>query len=114
MAITHEWFSLVVIVVGAVIFIALPGCSGMSQQEYGQFRHYVAGKVSPGMPVAKAIRVFEQEGYNCKDQGDRAECDRSEDGLMKLCRYSVFMHVDTKRKTVTKALPDILCARKYP
>ncbi len=99
---------------GLALVIAVCGCAGVSKKEYDQQRHYVAEKVPAGMPVAEAIQVFAKDGYTCKDRGDRAECDRSEDGLLKFCRYSVLMHVDTERKIVTKSSPDILCAKKYP
>lgn len=114
MAIIHKWSSLAVILIGAAIFSALYGCAGVSKKEYDQQRHYVAEKVPPGMPVAEAIQAFAKDGYTCKDRGDIAECDRSEDGLLNFCRYRVLMHVDTERKIVTKSSPDILCAKKYP
>lgn len=99
---------------GLALVIVLCGCAGVSKKEYDQQRHYVAEKVPAGMPVAEAIQVFFKDGYTCKNRGDIAECDRSEDGLLNFCRYRVLMHVDTERKIVTKSSPDILCAKKYP
>lgn len=99
---------------GLALVIALCGCAGVSKKEYDQQRHYVAEKVPAGTPVAEAIQAFAKDGYTCKDRGDRAECDRSEDGLPNFCRYRVLMHVDTERNIVTQSLPDILCVKKYP
>lgn len=99
---------------GLALVIAFCGCAGVSKEEYDQQRHYVADKVPAGTPVAEAIQVFAQDGYTCKDWGDIAECDRSEDGLLNFCRYRILMHVDTEGKRVAKSFPDILCAKKYP
>lgn len=99
---------------GLALVIALGGCAGMTQKERDYHRHYVTEKVSPGMPVAEAIQVFAKDGYTCKDRGDRAECTRYEEGLLKGCRYDVVMHVNTKLRIVTKSVPGMLCVRKYP
>lgn len=114
MAIIRAWRFPVVMCVGTAMFSALSGCAGVTQNEYDHHRRYVTEKVPPEMHVAEAIQVLTKEGYNCKDRGDLAECARHEDGLLKFCRYSVLMHVNMKRRLVTKSLPDILCAKKYP
>ena len=99
---------------GLSLLIALSGCAGVSQNEYAQYRHYVAEKVPPGIAIEQAFQILGQDGYRCmKDGTGRAECDRSEDGLLRFCRYSVLMNMDTKRKTVHKTLWDIHCVKKY-